>query len=170
MLVGHSYGGVVITNAATGNANVKALVYVAAFAPDAGRIVLALAQPGNDGQLGPAPLHIRPFPNAGRPHRSGARHRAGGLPRGSSLPTCRPQARPPMALSQRPRAVGLGEPSGLPGGRPSRRYYMVAGADKTIGTDVEHAMAKRIKPNKNVTVKGALARRHDPQPTARRPT
>ena len=34
--VGHSYGGAVITEAAAGNANVKALVYVAAFAPDAG--------------------------------------------------------------------------------------------------------------------------------------
>ena len=33
VLVGHSYGGAVITNAATGNANVKALVYIAAFAP-----------------------------------------------------------------------------------------------------------------------------------------
>ncbi len=37
VLVGHSYGGVAITNAATGNANVKALVYVAAFAPAQGR-------------------------------------------------------------------------------------------------------------------------------------
>src|SRR5712672_1899519 len=36
VLVGHSYGGVLITNAATGNPNVKALVYVAAFAPDQG--------------------------------------------------------------------------------------------------------------------------------------
>ncbi len=34
--VGHSYGGAVITNAATGVANVKALVYVAAFAPEGG--------------------------------------------------------------------------------------------------------------------------------------
>jgi pimeloyl-ACP methyl ester carboxylesterase len=33
--VGHSYGGAVITNAAAGSAKVKALVYVAAFAPDA---------------------------------------------------------------------------------------------------------------------------------------
>jgi pimeloyl-ACP methyl ester carboxylesterase len=32
VLVGHSYGGAVITNAATGNPNVKALVYVDAFA------------------------------------------------------------------------------------------------------------------------------------------
>jgi pimeloyl-ACP methyl ester carboxylesterase len=36
VLVGHSYGGSVITNAATGNQNVKALVYVAAFALDKG--------------------------------------------------------------------------------------------------------------------------------------
>ncbi len=34
VLVGHSYGGSVITNAATGNSNVKALVFVAGFAPD----------------------------------------------------------------------------------------------------------------------------------------
>ena len=32
VLVGHSYGGAVITNAATGNPNVKSLVYVAAYA------------------------------------------------------------------------------------------------------------------------------------------
>ncbi|WP_020124714.1 alpha/beta fold hydrolase [Streptomyces canus] len=36
VLVGHSYGGAVITNAAAGNPNVKALVYLAALAPDAG--------------------------------------------------------------------------------------------------------------------------------------
>jgi pimeloyl-ACP methyl ester carboxylesterase len=34
VLVAHSYGGFVITNAATGNPNVKALVYIDAFAPD----------------------------------------------------------------------------------------------------------------------------------------
>jgi pimeloyl-ACP methyl ester carboxylesterase len=36
VLVAHSYGGFVATNAATGNANVKALVYIDAFAPDEG--------------------------------------------------------------------------------------------------------------------------------------
>jgi pimeloyl-ACP methyl ester carboxylesterase len=35
-LAGHSYGGEVITNAATGNPSVKALVYIAAFGPAAG--------------------------------------------------------------------------------------------------------------------------------------
>jgi pimeloyl-ACP methyl ester carboxylesterase len=36
VLVGHSYGGAVITGAAAGSPNVKALVYLAAFGPDAG--------------------------------------------------------------------------------------------------------------------------------------
>ena len=36
VLAGHSYGGAVITNAARDNADVKALVYVAALAPDKG--------------------------------------------------------------------------------------------------------------------------------------
>jgi pimeloyl-ACP methyl ester carboxylesterase len=36
VLVAHSYGGFVMTNAATGNANVKALVYIDAFMPDEG--------------------------------------------------------------------------------------------------------------------------------------
>jgi pimeloyl-ACP methyl ester carboxylesterase len=36
VVVGHSYGGAVITQAAAGNPNVKALVYISAFAPDVG--------------------------------------------------------------------------------------------------------------------------------------
>ena len=44
VLVGHSYGAAVITAASVGSANVEALVYVAAFAPDAGEIVGALLE------------------------------------------------------------------------------------------------------------------------------
>jgi pimeloyl-ACP methyl ester carboxylesterase len=49
VLVGHSYGGVVITNAAAGNKNVKALVYVDGYMPAQGETALALtaAQPGS---------------------------------------------------------------------------------------------------------------------------
>ena len=49
ILVGHSYGGAVITDAATGNTNVKGLVYIDAFVPAAGESVLQLAsaQPGS---------------------------------------------------------------------------------------------------------------------------
>jgi pimeloyl-ACP methyl ester carboxylesterase len=49
VLVGHSYGGAVITNAALGDKQVKALVYIDAFAPDKGQTVLGLdsSQPGS---------------------------------------------------------------------------------------------------------------------------
>src|SRR5262249_25476727 len=43
IVVGHSYGGFVITNATAGNPNVKALVFVPAFAPDVGETVGGLA-------------------------------------------------------------------------------------------------------------------------------
>src|SRR5215469_4368196 len=42
LLAGHSYAGAVITAAATGNAQVKALIYVAAIVPDEGESVGAL--------------------------------------------------------------------------------------------------------------------------------
>jgi pimeloyl-ACP methyl ester carboxylesterase len=49
VLVGHSYGGAVITNAATGSPNVKALVYVDAFAPAQGEAAqqLTFSRPGS---------------------------------------------------------------------------------------------------------------------------
>jgi len=44
VLVGHSWGGAVITDASAGNPRVKALVYVAAFAPDAHEVVTAYGE------------------------------------------------------------------------------------------------------------------------------
>lgn len=53
VLVGHSYGGSVISEAADGHATVKALVYVAAFAPDAGETAAQLAGKFPGSSLGP---------------------------------------------------------------------------------------------------------------------
>lgn len=53
VLVGHSYGGSVITNAVNGSEKVKALVYVAAFAPTAGESAATLAGKFPGGTLGP---------------------------------------------------------------------------------------------------------------------
>ena len=47
VLVAHSYGGFVATNAATGNDNVKALVYIDAFAPDEGETAGELVERGH---------------------------------------------------------------------------------------------------------------------------
>ena len=58
VVVGHSYGGAVITGAAAGNAKVKALVYLAAFAPEAGEPI------GAFGDKYPAPLSAALQPDA----------------------------------------------------------------------------------------------------------
>ncbi len=54
VLVGHSYGGSVISEAATSQGNVKALVYVAAFAPEVGENAAELSGRFPGGSLGPA--------------------------------------------------------------------------------------------------------------------
>lgn len=60
VLVGHSYGCPVITDAAAGSSQVKALVYLDAFAPDEGEPAIALAGPDSalnlPGVLNPVPL------------------------------------------------------------------------------------------------------------------
>ncbi len=57
ILVGHSYGGAVISSAATGNANVKALVYVAAFAPEKGETAIGSVGTVPGSTLGPRSRH-----------------------------------------------------------------------------------------------------------------
>lgn len=62
VLVGHSYGGAVITNAAVGHSNVRALVYIAAYAPDAGETVLQLNALNPGSEIGPSTVVARPYP------------------------------------------------------------------------------------------------------------
>jgi len=68
VLVGHSYGGMVISNAATGNPHVKALVYINAFIPQQGESALGLdsSQPGSVLGAGPpnTVFDFVPFPGA----------------------------------------------------------------------------------------------------------
>jgi pimeloyl-ACP methyl ester carboxylesterase len=64
ILVGHSYGGAVITNAAVGEPQVKALVYIAALVPDSGESLSALqAIPVKDPDA-PLPLVTTPYTRA----------------------------------------------------------------------------------------------------------
>lgn len=69
VLVGHSYGGAVITNAARGVSNVKALVYVAAFAPAEGESLATMLPadqyPGS--HLDGSKLDVVPVPNPAAP-------------------------------------------------------------------------------------------------------
>jgi pimeloyl-ACP methyl ester carboxylesterase len=62
VVVGHSYGGAVITNAAAGNVNVRALVYVDAFIPDVGESIQNL---GGAGSQIPASIEFKGYPPFG---------------------------------------------------------------------------------------------------------
>ena len=62
VLAGHSYGGEVMTNAATGNPQVEALVYVAAFAPAEGETAGELTAMFPGSQLTEENLVVRPYP------------------------------------------------------------------------------------------------------------
>src|SRR5262249_33164397 len=66
LAVGHSYGGAVITNAATDAKNVVGLVYVAAFAPDEGEMLGAAEAGSKDSVLNSAPVP-RQYPTATGP-------------------------------------------------------------------------------------------------------
>lgn len=62
VLVGHSYGGAVISNAAVGVSNVQALVYIAGFAPDKGESLVQLVTMNPGSEIGPNTLITRPYP------------------------------------------------------------------------------------------------------------
>lgn len=144
VLVGHSYGGIVITNAATGNKNVKALVYIAAYAPDEGESIGSLSQQVPGGMISPATLTLLPFPLA-----DGTFANEGIITPNvfreifaADLPE---KTTAVMATAQRPGALQtLGEPSGPPAWKAIPSWYLVAGRDNAIGTELERFMAKRI--------------------------
>jgi pimeloyl-ACP methyl ester carboxylesterase len=138
VLVGHSYGGAVITNAATGHTGVKALVYIAAFAPDAGDTVggLSILNPGTG--LTQENLVVRPYPGGFDGYIKPAvfgRVFAGDLSR---------ETAELMGASQRPSDLAiLQEPSGEPAWKTIRSWYMVAAQDRTIPPATERFMAQR---------------------------
>ena len=119
VLVGHSYGGAVITNAATTDPEVKAPVYVDAFIPDQGQTILQLvsAEPGSYLHADSTTFYFVPFgPGAGdvdlyvracSPTRSQTVCPPGWLP---SWPLR--SDRWPQARCRSPRALRPGRPSG----------------------------------------------------------
>ncbi|CAM5592281.1 alpha/beta fold hydrolase [Streptomyces aurantiogriseus] len=155
ILVGHSYGGEVITNAARGRANVKALVYAAAFAPDQGETALHLAEKFPGSQL-PGALIARDYPvpdGSPDPGQDGyidpAKFHdvfAQDLPRSTTRI---------MATAQRPGSFGgLGSPSGVPAWKSLPSWYVVATADRVIPPAVQRFMARRAGSH-TVEVRGA---------------
>ncbi|WP_214326008.1 alpha/beta fold hydrolase [Nonomuraea sediminis] len=142
VLVGHSYGGAVISNGATANPNVKALVYLAAYAPVEGESVAAANSLGGGHTEVTDHLIVRPYPGAapgdGDAYIDPAYFHqlfAQDLPR--SIAGI-------MAATQRPGALAaLVAPSGLPAWKTVPSWYLVARQDRIIPPPAERAMAKR---------------------------
>jgi pimeloyl-ACP methyl ester carboxylesterase len=142
VLVGHSYGGFVLTNAATGNTNVKALVYIAAYAPAEGETILAAnALGGGHSDLGEH-IVVRPYPGAPSGDADGYIDPAFFREIfAQDLPTRQTAF---MAASQRPAAVSLFvSPSGIPAWQTIPSWYLVARNDHTIPPEAQRVMAER---------------------------
>jgi pimeloyl-ACP methyl ester carboxylesterase len=142
LAVGHSYGGAVITNAATNAENVVGLVYVAAFAPDEGELLGAVEAGSKDSVLNSA-LVNRTYPTAG-----------GGSATESYIDPAKArdafagdlsdEQAALIAATQRPVSeFAFSEPNGPPAWKRLPSWAVVATGDKAAGTDVVRSMAER---------------------------
>lgn len=133
--VGHSYGGAVITGAAAGNPNVKALVYVAALVPEAGEVLGELYESFGVPELKPALI-----PDA-----------AGFL----SIDAAKLHAlfahdvseteAQVMAATQKPiHGSAFAESVPQAAWKSIRSYYLVATGDRAIKPELQRFMARRI--------------------------
>ena len=142
ILVGHSYGGAVITNAATDAANVVGLVYVAAFAPDEGEVLGAVSASSKDSVLNSA-LVPRQYPNAD----GGSATEFAIDPakaREAFAGDLSDQQAALIAAVQRPIAeLAFSEPNGPPAWKQKPSWAVVATGDKAAGTDIVRSMAER---------------------------
>jgi pimeloyl-ACP methyl ester carboxylesterase len=144
ILVAHSYGGAVITNAATGLLNVKALVYINAFAPDEGESATALAGPDSALSV-PDPTTVFDFVPATLPLTADTDLYLKKSTVFASFATgLSSQEKALVAATQRPATIGaLNEPSGAPAWRTIPSWYLIGRADKIIPATAERAMAER---------------------------
>ncbi|WP_062462651.1 alpha/beta fold hydrolase [Demequina soli] len=142
VLVGHSYGGAVITQAGATDTDVKSLVYIAAFALAPGESVQrASALDGGSNDL-PANLVLRPGPDA-NPENPDAYIDPATFPRLFAQDVPEATART-MAATQRPAALAtLGLPATQAAWQTIPSWYMVAKYDRIIPPVAERAMAKR---------------------------
>jgi pimeloyl-ACP methyl ester carboxylesterase len=139
LAVGHSYGGAVISNAATEAENVVGLVFVAAFAPEEDEALGEAAADSKDSVL--VPLHY-PATNGGEPAVEFAIDPARFKDAfAADLPA---EEAAVMAATQRPVAeLAFSERSGPPAWKSLPSWTVVATGDKAAGADLVLSMAER---------------------------
>jgi len=145
VLVGHSYGGAVITNAATGDPDVKALVYIDAFAPDQGETLLQLIAADSGSALNTDPTTVFDFvPYPGAPAGDADLY----LKQQVFLDSFATGIPTPKAMvlyaTQRPLTASAGaEPSGVPAWKSIPSWYLVGTGDQIITATSQRFMAQR---------------------------
>jgi pimeloyl-ACP methyl ester carboxylesterase len=132
VVVGHSYGGAVMTSAAQAAGNVKGLVFIAAFAPDEGEALGGLPPGAGAKFIGPGPgglLYIdrSHFPSCF----------AGDLPAAEAKI---------LASVQRPVGGAIfADKMGVPAWKTIKSWYQVSDDDQMIPPDTERMMASRAR-------------------------
>lgn len=145
MLVGHSYGGAVISNAAVGVPNVKALVYIAGFAPDKGESLFKLVTMNPGSEIGPKTLITRKYPlgNDGEGTDLYLTKRGFETAFAGDVPKARADQ---MWAEQRPFSEEAFQSlSGEPAWKTIPSWYLVATQDRAIPPATQRFMATRAK-------------------------
>jgi len=133
ILVGHSYGGAVITNAGYNNPNVTGLVYIAAFAPDEGQSLSSFVNPANF----PKDLFIIDS--------GGFIYLNPKIFRENFAQDVDPAEADIMAIVQKPfHQSNFVEKSGPPAWKQLPTWYQISDADHMIPPDVQRLFAQRM--------------------------
>jgi pimeloyl-ACP methyl ester carboxylesterase len=151
VLVGHSYGGSVITNAAEGLSNVKALVYVTGFAADVGESASDLAGKFPGATLGSAlaPAVLLPDGSKDLYISMDKYHAQFAADVGAGEASV-------MAATQRPvTEAALNEPSAAAAWKKIPSWFIYGAEDRNIPAAANAFMAERAHARKAIAVKGA---------------
>jgi pimeloyl-ACP methyl ester carboxylesterase len=142
VLVGHSYGGAVISDAADRASNVVGLVFVAAFAPDRGEVLGQVTPSSKDAILGTALVaHQYPTSNGGAATEFLVDPAKFHDVFAADLPADQAAI---LAVTQRPVAdAAFSDVMGTPAWKDLPSWAVVATADKAAGTDLVRSMAER---------------------------
>jgi pimeloyl-ACP methyl ester carboxylesterase len=143
LLVGHSYGGAVMTNAGSRADNVKGLVYVAGFAPDEGEILLDIEKNSRDSVLLSAQVPLQYPTGNGTETATEFAINPEKIHEAFAADLSEGQAAV-LAATQRPIAeLAFAEPTTAPAWKSLPTWAVVASGDKSIGSDAVRFMAER---------------------------
>lgn len=155
LLVGHSYGGAVITQAGN-SAKVAGLVFVAAYAPDEGESSLSLAT-----------ANPTPVVNEIRPDKSGFLKLSQKGITDDFAQDLSNAEKTILSATQGPTAgTALGAPVTNPAWKNKSTWFVIASEDRTISPQLEAAEAKRMNATTSTVSTGHLAMLADPERVA----